>query len=108
MTIKWYIEAVGDLERVYDYYVTKNPRAAAVLYNKILDKVEILKIQPYVAAVEQLLADCPEGYRSLVVGNYKIVYFVKNEFVLIVQIFDCRQSSLKLKRTTIRRKKHTL
>ena len=60
MTVKWYIEAVGDLDA---YYVKKNPRAAAILYNKILDDVEILKTQPYATAVEQLLADLPEGYR---------------------------------------------
>ena len=28
MKVKWYIEAAGDLDKIYDYYVTKNPRAA--------------------------------------------------------------------------------
>ena len=105
MTVKWYIEAAGDLDKIYDYYVTKSQHAAAMLYNKILDGVEILKTQPYVAAVEQMLIDCPEGYRSLVVGNYKVVYFIKDDLVLIVQIFDCRQTPIKLKRTTLRRRK---
>ncbi|MCL2246036.1 MAG: type II toxin-antitoxin system RelE/ParE family toxin [Lentimicrobiaceae bacterium] len=100
MIIKWYIEAAGDLDKIYDYYMTKSPRAAAELYNKILDAVEILKTQPSVAPIEQILFGCSEDYRSLVVGNYKIVYFVKDEFVFIVQIFDCRQNPIKLKRTT--------
>jgi plasmid stabilization system protein ParE len=105
MTIKWYIEAAGDLDKIYDYYVTKSPRAAAMLYNKILDEVEILKTQPYVAPVEQMLIGCKEEYRSLVVGNYKIVHFIKDDSVLIVQIFDCRQKPIKLKRTTLKRGK---
>jgi len=105
MTIKWYIEAAGDLNKIYDYYVTKSPRAAATLYNKILDDVEILKTQPYVAPVEQMLIGCLEDYRSLVVGNYKVVYFTKDDLVLIVQIFDCRQSPIKLKGIMLRRKK---
>ena len=104
MTVKWYIEAVGDLDKIYDYYVKKNPRAAAMLYNKILDYVEILKTQPYIAAVEQMLIGCPEGYRSLVVGNYKVVYFIKDDLVLIVLVFDCRQNPVKLKRTALRRR----
>ena len=107
MTIKWYIEAVGDLDKIYGYYVTKNPRAAAMLYNKILDAVEILKTQPYAAAVEQMLIGCIENYRSLVVENYKVVYFIKDDLVLIVQIFDCRQNPIKLKNTTLRRFSHT-
>ena len=104
MTIKWYIEAVSDLDKIYDYYVAKNPRAAAMLYNKILDNVEILKTQPYVAAVEQMLVNCSAVYRLLVVENYKIVYFIKEDLVLIVLIFDCRQKNSKLKRTMLRRK----
>jgi len=105
MKVEWYIEAAGDLDKIYDYYAAKNPRAAAMLYNKILDGVEILETQPYVAAVEQMLLDCPEGYRSLVVGNYKVVYFIKENLVLIVQIFDCRRNPIKLRRTTLRRRK---
>jgi plasmid stabilization system protein ParE len=104
MTVKWFKEAAADLDEIYDYYVAKDTRAAALLYNKILDDVEILKTQPYVAAIEQMLIDCREGYRSLVIGNYKVVYFIKDDFVLIVQVFDCRQTPVKLKRTTLRRR----
>jgi len=104
MKVKWYIEAACDLDKIFDYYAAKNPRAAAMLYNKILDDVEILEKQPYVAAIEQILIDCPEGYRSLVVGNYKVVYFIKEDLVLIVQIFDCRQTYIKLRRTMLRRR----
>jgi plasmid stabilization system protein ParE len=103
MIVKWYSEAAADLDKIYDYYVTKNPRAAAILYNKILDAVEILKTQPYAATVERMLIGCFEEYRSLIVENYKVVYFIKDNHVLIVQIFDCRQNPLKLRRTISRR-----
>jgi len=105
MTVKWYIGAVGDLNNIYDYYVSLNPRAAAMLYNKILDDTAVLKINPYIAPIEQLLVDLSEGYRSLVVakGKYKVVYFIENNIVLIVQVFDCRQNPVKLKRITLKR-----
>ena len=105
MIIKWYAKAAKDMDKIYDYYVKLNPRAAAMLYNKILDDVSVLKTQPFVAAIEQLLEDCPEGYRSLLVGKrYKVVYFIHMDTVIIVQIFDCRQNPLKLRRTALRRK----
>ena len=106
MTVEWYVEATDDLDRIYDFYVKKNPRAAAMLYNKILDDVEILKTQPYVATVEQMLNDYPESYRSLVVakGKYKVVYFIKNSTVFIVQVFDCRRNPDTLKSTTLTRR----
>ena len=106
MTVKWFIDAASDLNNIYDYYVKLNPRAAAILYNRIIDDTAVLKINPYIAPFEQSLVDRPEGYRSLVVakGKYKVVYFIKNDTVLIVQVFDCRQNPVKLKRTTLKRK----
>ena len=71
---------------------------------EILDAAEILKTQPYVAAIEQILVHLPEGYRSLVVGNYKVVYFIINDMVLVVQVFDCRRNPVRLVRSAVRRK----
>ena len=100
MTVQWYSEALDDLNQIYEYYYTGSPRAAALLYNQILDDVEILKTHPYIAAIEPILDDCPEQYRSLVVakGMYKAVYYIAGESVFIVQIFSCRQDTEKLKR----------
>ena len=100
MTVQWYSDALNDLEQIYEYYYTDSPRSAALLYNRILDDVEILKTHPYIAAIEPILNDCPEGYRSLVVakGMYKVVYYVADESVFIVQVFSCRQDTEKLKR----------
>jgi len=105
MTVKWFVAASGDLDKIYDYYVKLNARAAAILYNRILDETKILKTNPYIAAIEQSLIDCSEEYRSLIVakGRYQVVYFIKNNTVLIVQVFDCRQAPAKLKRRTLKR-----
>jgi plasmid stabilization system protein ParE len=40
---------------------------------------------------EPLLRDEPIVYRFLVKGNYKIIYFVDNEEVVIVLVFDTRK-----------------
>src|SRR5215469_5101112 len=100
MTVKWFVAASGDLNKIFDYYVKLNPRSASMLYNRILDETEILKTNPYIGTIEQSLLGCGEEYRSLVVakGRYKVVYFIKNNIVLIVQVFDCRQNPAKLKR----------
>jgi len=100
MIVQWYLEALDDLNQIYEFYYTGSPRAAALLYNQILDDVEILKSHPYIAAIESFLNDCPEEYRSLVVakGRFKAVYYVTEDTVFIVQIFNCRQDTEKLKR----------
>jgi len=100
MIVQWYSEALDDLNQIYEFYYAGSPRVAAQLYNQILDDVEFLKKHPYIAALEPVLNDCPEEYRSLVVakGKFKAVYYVVEDSIFIVQIFNCRQDTEKLKR----------
>jgi len=106
MNLLWLPNAVGDLDEIYDYYVIRNPRAAAMLYNKILDEAEILRTNPRIAPKEPSLEDAPREYRSLVVakGKYKLIYTILKEIsVLIVHVFACRQNPAKLRITTLSR-----
>ena len=106
MKIQWYSEAVEDLNQIYEYYVTKNARAAAMLYNGILDEIEILQKFPHSAPIEPLLKDLSEEYRSLSVakGKYKIIYYIEQENVFIVLVFGCWQNPRKLTLTTKKRR----
>ena len=65
MNIKWYSEAVRDLDKIYEYYELKSIRVATKLYNTIVKETEILANKPYIAAVEQILDDCPDTVRLL-------------------------------------------
>ena len=109
MKLLWYSGAVADLDEIYDYYVNLNPRAAAMLYNSILDDAEILRANPRAARKEPLLEDLAEEYRSLVVaqGRYKLVYYIESDSVYIVQVFACRQNPYRLKITTLNRTTYT-
>jgi hypothetical protein len=50
--------------------------------------------------VEPLLWEFAEEYRYLVVGNYKLVYYIDCETAIyIVAVFDCRQNPEKLKKS---------
>ena len=105
MKLLWFSDAAADLDEIYGYYVKLNPRAAATLYNSILDDAEILRANPRAARKEPLLEDLAEEYRSLVVaqGRYKLVYYIENDSVYIVQVFACRQNPYRLKTTTLNR-----
>jgi plasmid stabilization system protein ParE len=78
MKLLWFPDAVSDLDDIYDYYVVRNPCAASVLYNKILDDAQILRTNPRIAPKEPSLEDASREYRSLVVakGKYKLIYFI--------------------------------
>ena len=101
MRIKWFPAAIKDIDGIYEYYSKKNQRAATDLYNGILDDAERLSNNPYIAAIEPLLSEMPKSYRSLVSGKgkIKIIYHVKDDILIIVRIWDCRQNPEKLKKS---------
>ena len=103
MKLIWSHQSATDLNGVYDYYAEKSVRVAVEMYNSVIDEVEILKSQPYIAAIELVLKDNPKDYRSLIVakGKLKVVYFVKNDTIAIVRIWHCRQNPEDLKNSLV-------
>jgi len=99
MIIQWTQRAENQLDDIFDFIKVENEMAAIRIYNQILDEVEVLTKFPNIAPVEPLLEDEPITYRSLLVNRrYKIVYFVNDELIYIVAVFDCHQNPNKLKK----------
>jgi plasmid stabilization system protein ParE len=88
-----------DLENIYTFIKLKNEKAAINIHDSILDEVGFLKSFPQIAPIEQAFTDLPKTYRSLVVKNtYKVVYYVEDEIIYIIAVWDCRQNPNKLKK----------
>ena len=80
------------LEDIYQYYLSKSEQVAVDIYNQILEEIEILKKQPYVATIEPLLLGRIYPYRGLIVRRlFKVIYYVENETIIVADIWDCRQ-----------------
>ena len=95
--IVWLERAVLDLREIFDYYKIKaSANISRKIVNSIRESVSILKIQTNVGSKEMLLEARALDYRSLVYGNYKIIYFIEKKTVYISTVFDCRQSPKKL------------
>jgi plasmid stabilization system protein ParE len=101
MIIKWSPAAIQDLDETYGFYAKKSLQTAAMLYNSIIDEAEILKSQPYIAAVDLVFEDFTEVIRSLLVSKrrFKIVYHIENETVYVLRVWDCRQNPERLKQS---------
>ena len=100
MKIVFLVAAQDHLENIYSQISIKSEQAATNLYNHFLDEIERLKDFPQMAAIEALLENESQTFRSLVVQpNYKVIYFIENEIVYIAAIWDCRQNPRALKKT---------
>ena len=87
----WTAKAQKDLKEIAKYYNSK--------VRSIVKDAKLLAAQPFLGFREPLLEHKAEGFRSLISGNYKIVYFIKDEIVIIATLFDCRQDPDKLKQS---------
>jgi len=105
MKLIWLEDAIIDLDEIYDYYVTLNPRTAVALYNNILDEAEILRTHPRIAPREPLLDDIGSEFRSLLVadGKYKLTYNIEEDTVVILLVFSCRRNPAMLRIKTLQR-----
>ncbi len=91
--IEWSGRAERDLQQIFNYLNSvTSERIALKVIGRIYAKANILERHPKAGPCEISLEAKPEGFRYLVEGNYKIVYFIEANTVVISFIFDCRQN----------------
>lgn len=102
LKLNWTLFARGELYKIFQYYKSKSSLKTAISTVEEISK-QVLKLEkfPFIGQKKELLADSKQDFRYLLYSNHKIVYYVNLELNLveIVDIFDCRQEPLKIKRT---------
>jgi len=97
MRIIWSSKAKHQLRKIFDYYkVNASTTVAESLITTILSQTRNLNSFPNMGKREELLLDHPKGFRYLVEGNYKILYWISENEINIASIFDCRQNPVKI------------
>jgi plasmid stabilization system protein ParE len=104
--IVWTKFALASLEFIYTYYKLKTSKNIAdKIVNNILNTVEDLKLFPEIGVEEELLKGLKFKYRYLLSDKNKIIYTLKDESVIITDVFDVRQNPKKLVRRNKIRKR---
>ena len=101
ITVIWTQFALDKLQDIHDHYAYKaGARIAKNLISGIVDRTLLLADHPKAGTVESMLSDRPEGFRSLIHKNYKLIYYIntKENRLEVVHVFDTRQDPNKLKK----------
>lgn len=97
MRIVFTREAIGDIRSIYNYYkVRASLKIADKILQQILHGTEQLKEMPYSGSIEEIARSLNQYHHRIVSGNFKIVYHVIKNDVVIDTIFDARQDPVKL------------
>ena len=99
--IKWHSSAREHLRKIFDYYYDNvSEEVAYSILGSILKAVRGLENASKKGAPELLLEGRKYEYRRLVVRkNYKVIYFLVENEVHIVAIWDVRQNPTTLIQT---------
>lgn len=97
MGIIWTDFATQNLKSIFDYYTEKaNTKVAHKIRREILDSTLRLKKHPNSGQTEVNLEKLNLKHRYVVVGNYKVIYRIESESIIIIDIFDTRQNPNKM------------
>ena len=97
MEIIWTDFAINNLKEIFDYYseiATK--KVAHKIKKQILASTKQLVDYPESGQVEFNLQKLNQNHRYLVSGNYKIIYRINKDQVIISDVFDTRQEPTKM------------
>ncbi len=97
----WTEFAINQLDQIFDYYkYTASLKVSKKIISGIVESTVMLEKNPFIGTKEPLLENRKKEYRFIVKGNYKIIYFVEENFVKISSVFDCRQNPNKIIEST--------
>lgn len=97
--IRWTATAISNLEDIFYYYRLKvNIALAHKIVTSVIESTILLEEQPTMGQFEPLLVDRNKGYRYVLSGNYKIIYWPEDLIIWIASVFDTRQNPKKLKK----------
>jgi len=97
MKIIWSNLAAKALKEIYLYNkIVAGERIAIKIKSGIFTATKQLTNQPELGQIETFLEKFNEGHRYLVKENYKIIYKIVKEGILITDLFDTRQDPKKM------------
>ena len=97
MKIVWTDFAIRNLKDIFEYYsIEVNKKLAHKIRKQILESSKQLIKNPNSGSVELNLIDLNKNYRYLIIGNYKLIYRIVDNKIIINDVFDTRQNPTKM------------
>lgn len=87
----WTIKAIVSLQNLHNFIKADSPEAAKKVTTALVSLGNTLSILPHRFPLEPILIEEPIDFRFAVKWNYKIIYTIEEDQVMIVEVFDTRR-----------------
>ena len=89
--IVWTELSVDDLKEIHDYIAKNSPRFASITADKIFQRTQLIIDNPSLGRIIPEINN--EKVRELIIGNYRLIYFIVSEFqVDILRVYHSARS----------------
>ncbi len=94
--IIWTEPAVQDLQGIYNYLAERSVLAANRIISLLTAAPESIARSGFTKSIA--IDEYNPKYRRIIAGNYKLLFTVRKNIIVIHRIFDTRQNPEKLKK----------
>ena len=98
LPIRWDRLAKENLDNIYAYIAEDSITAARKVKKELVKLAHSLNDFPEKFSIAEYLADEQENFRSVSKWNYKIIYEVTQECIIILDVFHTSQHPLQIKK----------
>ena len=98
LPIRWDRRAKENLDHIYDFIAEDSVSAARYVKTELVKLVLSLNYFPEKYSTDEYLTDEPENYRSVSKWQYKIIFEVTEDCLIIADIFHTSQHPSKISR----------
>lgn len=86
--VDWSLDARLDLFDILDFYITRNGTAtySKKLNAKVNKSIKLISANPFIGIQTDY-----DSVRTLITGDYQIVYEIFDQLILIIMVWDCRR-----------------
>jgi addiction module RelE/StbE family toxin len=89
--IVWTELSVDDLKEIHDYIAKNSQRFASITVDKIYQRAQLLTSSPSLGRMVPEIKN--EKVRELIIGNYRLIYFIVSEFQIdILRVYHSARS----------------
>ncbi|AWH86005.1 hypothetical protein HYN59_13195 [Flavobacterium album] len=93
--VKWHPVAIESLRDIFDFVFEESPQNAVIVYHTLFELAETANLFPEKYPVEKRYKN--PAVRFIPKWNFKIVYQILDDKILILKIFPTHQNPKKLK-----------
>lgn len=98
LPVRWDRLAKNNLDIIFEYIAVDSIAAARRVKKELVKLAHSLNDFPEKFSVEEFLSNEPENYRSITKWNYKIIYEVTEDYIIIIDVFHTSQHPSQIKR----------